>query len=64
MMFSLTPMVVHDVLAVGRVDQHPGDRAGARLRVEHAHLEVGEVDVRELGERDRRSPPAARCRAR
>ena len=43
MMFSFTPIVVQVCVAVGRVDQHPGHRAGALLRVEHAHLVVGEV---------------------
>ncbi len=44
MMFSLTPIVVHDAVAVRGVDQHAGDRAGSLGRVEHPHLVVGEVD--------------------
>ena len=35
------------LLAVGRVDEHPRDRAGSALRVEHAHLVVGEVHALE-----------------
>ena len=47
-MFSPTPMVDQDCVAVGRVDEHPGDRAGALAGVEHPDLEVGEVDLRQL----------------
>ena len=32
------------VLAVGGIEEHPGDRAGRSGAVEDAHLEVGEVD--------------------
>ena len=37
-------------VAVGGVDQHPRDRAGALVRVEDAHLVVGEVHALERGE--------------
>src|ERR1700677_4420092 len=35
-------------LAVGGVDQHPGNRCGPGCRVKHADLEVGQVDTRKL----------------
>ena len=52
MMFSETPIVVQVRLAVGGVDEDPGDRTGALARVEHPHPVVGQVDAiegRELG---------------
>ena len=48
MMFSETPIVPQESLAVGGVEQDAGDRAGAVVRVEDAHLVVGELDVREV----------------
>ena len=39
-------------LAVGGVDQHPGDRTGGRRPVEDADLVVGQVDAVELGVAD------------
>ena len=45
MMFSLTPIEPHDVVAVGRVEQHARDRVGALRLVEDADLEVDELDV-------------------
>ena len=57
MTFSCTPIEPHDVLAVGGVEQHAGDRAGALRLVEDAHLEVHELDVAQvrvdLGDRRR-----------
>ena len=35
-------------LAVGGVEQHPGDRAGAAVLVEDPHLVVGQLDVGEV----------------
>ena len=47
-----TPTVVHEPLAVGRLDEHPGDgvraaRLPRALRGEQADLEVRQLDVRE-----------------
>ena len=62
--FSETPIVPQDVLAVGGVDQHPGDRAGALGLVEDADLEVRPARCRAGAGRSRRAPCAARGRAR
>ena len=55
MMFSETPIEPHDSVAVGRVEQHPRDRAGAVVRVEDPDLVVGQLDVgqvrMEIGDR-------------
>ena len=48
MMFSETPIVPHSRLAVGGVEQDPGDRAGAVGFVEDADLVVGQLDVGEV----------------
>ena len=45
MMFSETPIVPQVSLAVGGVEQHARDRAGAVVLVEDAHLVVDELDV-------------------
>src|SRR5205085_8244977 len=37
------------LIAVGGIEQHPGDRAGALGLVEDAHLEVDQVDVAQAG---------------
>ena len=58
MMLGLTPMVRPGAIAVGGVDQHPGDRARGRGPVEDAHLVVGEVHPVEL-----RVAPCRRRRA-
>jgi len=50
MMFSLTPMVVHDRSPLVVSDEDPGDGTGALLGVEDPHLVVGEVDPVEGGE--------------
>ena len=52
------------LVAVGGVEQHPRDRAGALGLVEDADLEVDEVDVREVRDGSRRARRAARGRAR
>ena len=52
MMFSDTPIVVQVRSPSVRVDQDPGDGAGAAARIEDADPVVGQVDVvegRELG---------------
>src|ERR1700709_1703063 len=36
-------------VAVGGVEQHPGDRAGATILVEDPHLVVGQLDLVEVG---------------
>ena len=51
-------------LAVGGVEQHPGDGARRPGAVEDAHLEVGEVDPAERRDRRRRGRSAAPCRWR
>ncbi len=48
MMFSETPIVPQELVAVGGVEEDAGDRAGAVVRVEDAHLVVGELDVGEV----------------
>ena len=48
MRFSETPIEPHTSLAVGGVDQHAGDRAGALGLVEDAHLEVDQLDVAQV----------------
>ena len=46
--FSETPIEPHTSLAVGGVEQHPGDRAGALGLVEDPDLEVDQVDVAQM----------------
>ena len=48
MMFSETPIEPQDSVAVGRVEQHPRDRAGAVVRVEDPDLVVGQLDLGEV----------------
>ena len=48
MMFSETPIVPQLACAVGRVEQHPRDRAGALVLVEDPHLVVAQLDVGEV----------------
>ena len=48
MMFSETPIEPHVSCAVGGVEQHPGDRAGAVVLVEDPHLVVGQLDLGEV----------------
>ena len=48
MMFSETPIEPQRLVAVGGVEQHAGDRAGAVVLVEDPHLVVDELDVRQV----------------
>ena len=64
MMFSETPIEPHTCVAVGGVEQHARDRAGALGLVEDADLEVDEVDVAQVRVDLARSRRAARGRAR
>ena len=43
-----TPTVTHERLAVGGLDQHPGDRVGAVALVEDADLVVDQLELRDL----------------
>jgi hypothetical protein len=46
MMLSDTPTVHQRALAIGRFDQHPGDRLGAAI--EDAHLVVDQFEIGDL----------------
>ena len=48
MTLAPTPTVTHDGLAVGGLDEHPGDGVGAVALVEDAHLVVDELELRDL----------------
>ena len=64
MTFSETPIEPHTLVAVGGVEQHPRDRAGALGLVEDPDLEVDELDVAQVRVDLDRARRAARGRAR